>query len=101
MKTISLRIPEDLNEKELLMELATMLLGKGMMTLDQAAELAGIGKAAFSKAMLKRRESVAQDGPFQPMTLAELNDRTDRSMADSAAERLTSTAQLKAEMKRW
>jgi hypothetical protein len=98
MKTLSVRIPEDLNEQELLMELASMLFGKGMMTPEQAAEMMGLGKAAFSKAMLSRMES---DSGLKPMTLTELNDRTDRSMADSAAGRLTSSTELKAEMKRW
>lgn len=101
MKTVSLRIPDDLNEKELLMDLTTMLFGKGMMTLAQAAELAGLGKAAFSKAMLSRKEMEGTSGQPQPMTMAELNVRTDRSMADSAAGRLTSSTELKAEMKRW
>jgi len=54
MKTLSLRIPDDLNEQELLMELASMLFEKGTMTLAQAAEMTGLGKAAFSKAMLSR-----------------------------------------------
>jgi len=98
MKTVSVRVPDDLNEQELLMELASMLFEKGMMSLAQAAEMAGLGKAAFSKAMLSRRES---DSGLKPMTLTELNDRTDRSLADSAAGRLTSTEQLKAELKQW
>ena len=47
MKTVSLRIPEDLNEKELLMEMASMLFEKGIMSSGQAAEMAGITKREF------------------------------------------------------
>ncbi len=47
MKTVTLRIPEDLNENELLMELASVLFEKGIMSSGQAAEMAGITKREF------------------------------------------------------
>jgi predicted HTH domain antitoxin len=131
MKTVSLRIPDDLNEKELLMEIASMLLGNGIMSSGQAAEMAGITKREFlqqvgrygvsvfneSAEELQRRVEVRESDsspgtPWRdslrsiregllPLSVSELNTRTDNSMADSAAGRLTSSTELKAEMKRW
>ncbi len=44
---------------------------------------------------------VLEEESFEPMTLNELNDRIDRSMADAAEGRLTSVNELRKEAKKW
>jgi predicted HTH domain antitoxin len=61
MKTVSLRIPESLNEKELLMEMASMLFEKGIMSSGQAAEMAGITKREFLEHVGRYGVSVFND----------------------------------------
>ncbi len=49
MKTLTVTLPStvELNERELLIMLATKLYEKGKLSLGQAAELAGFSKRAF------------------------------------------------------
>lgn len=51
MKTITLNIPENLGleNRELLMLLASQLYKKGKLSLGQAAELAGLSKRTFTE----------------------------------------------------
>lgn len=49
MKTITINIPTtvDLDDREVLMAIATRLYEKGKLSLGQAAELVGLSKRAF------------------------------------------------------
>ncbi len=47
MKTLSLQVPEEVNEKELKMAVAAVLFEKGIVTSGQAAALVGITKREF------------------------------------------------------
>lgn len=47
MKTISLNIPDELDEKELKMFVASILFEKGSLSSGQAAALVGISKREF------------------------------------------------------
>lgn len=51
MKTITLHIPENLGmeNREILMLLASQLYEKGKLSLGQAAELAGLSKRTFTE----------------------------------------------------
>ena len=47
MKTVKLQIPDDLDEKEMTLLLATQLYDKGKLSLGQAANLTGMDKEEF------------------------------------------------------
>ena len=47
MKTLTLKIPDTVDEKEVKMQLAANLYDKGIMTSGQAAEFAEISKREF------------------------------------------------------
>ena len=47
MKTLTLQIPDTVNEKDVKMQLAAHLYEKGIMSSGQAADLAGISKREF------------------------------------------------------
>lgn len=47
MKTITLNIPDSVNEKEIIMQLAALLYESGILSSGQAAEMAGIPKRKF------------------------------------------------------
>lgn len=47
MKTLKLQIPDSVDEKEVKLQLAAQLYGKGVLTSGQSAELAGISKRTF------------------------------------------------------
>lgn len=47
MKTITLNIPDSVNEKEVKMQLAAQLFEKGILSSGQAADLVGISKRDF------------------------------------------------------
>lgn len=47
MKTLTLQIPDTVDEKDIKMRLAAHLFEKGIMSSGQAAELVGISKREF------------------------------------------------------
>ena len=47
MKTLTLNIPDSVNEHEIKMQLAALLFESGILSSGQASELAGISKRAF------------------------------------------------------
>lgn len=47
MKTLKLRLPDSVDEKEVKMQLAAYLFDKGILSSGQAADLAGISKIEF------------------------------------------------------
>ena len=55
MKTLTLQLPDTVDEKEVKMQLAASLYDKGIMSSGQAAQLVGISKREFI-------ESVGQYG---------------------------------------
>lgn len=47
MKTLTLQLPDSVDEKDVKMQLAAQLFEKGIMSSGQAAELVGISKREF------------------------------------------------------
>lgn len=47
MKTLSLQLPDEVNEVELKMTIASVLFEKGILSSGQAAEVVGITKREF------------------------------------------------------
>ena len=47
MKTLTINLPDTVDEHDLLMQLAGMLFEKGVLSSGQAAELVGISKVRF------------------------------------------------------
>lgn len=47
MKTLTLQLPDSVDEKDVKMQLAAQLYEKGIMSSGQAAELVGISKREF------------------------------------------------------
>ena len=47
MKTLTLNIPDSVNELDVKMQLAAQLFAKGIMSSGQAADLAGVTKREF------------------------------------------------------
>ena len=47
MKTLTLQLPDTVDEKDVKMQLAAHLYDKGIMSSGQAADLVGISKRAF------------------------------------------------------
>lgn len=47
MKTLSVSIPEEADEKEVKMTMASILFDKGLLSAGQAAEFAGVSKKTF------------------------------------------------------
>ena len=47
MKTLTLQIPDTVDEKDVKMQLAVQLFAKGVLSSGQAANLAGISKRKF------------------------------------------------------
>ena len=60
MKTLTVNIPEsvDLENRELLMLLASKLYEQGKLSLDQAAELAGLTKRTFAELLHRYNVSI-------------------------------------------
>lgn len=51
MKTITLNIPESINEFVLKVQLGAILFNKGILSSGQAAELAGLSKREFLESL--------------------------------------------------
>ncbi|HTI58161.1 UPF0175 family protein [Mucilaginibacter sp.] len=47
MKTLTVNIPEEANESEVKMTMATILFDKGLLSAGQAADFAGVSKKDF------------------------------------------------------
>lgn len=47
MKTLSVNIPEEANEKEVKMTMAAILFDKGLLSAGQAADFSGVSKREF------------------------------------------------------
>jgi predicted HTH domain antitoxin len=47
MKTLTLNLPEEVNEREVKMAVAAILFDKGILSSGQAAEFVGISKREF------------------------------------------------------
>jgi len=47
MKTLSVSIPEEANEKEVKMTMAAILFDKGLLSAGQAADFSGVSKKEF------------------------------------------------------
>ncbi len=47
MKTLTINLPEEINEKEIKMAVASVLFDKRVLSSGQAAEFAGISKREF------------------------------------------------------
>lgn len=47
MKTLTLQLPDSVDEKDVKMQIAAMLFEKGMISSGQAAKLVGISKREF------------------------------------------------------
>ncbi len=58
MKTLTLKIPDSVNEFDFKMHLAAQLYEKGIMSSGQAADLAGISKREFIESLGKYGVSV-------------------------------------------
>jgi predicted HTH domain antitoxin len=58
MKTLTIKIPDTVDEKDLKMELAAHLFEKGILTSGQAAELVGISKREFIETVGKYGVSI-------------------------------------------
>ena len=60
MKTLTVNIPDtlDLDDKDLLMLLASRLYEQGRLSLGQAAELANLSKKTFAELLVKYNVSV-------------------------------------------
>ncbi len=58
MKTLSIKIPDSVNERDLKMQIAAILFEKAIMSSGQAAELAGISKREFIENVGKYGDSI-------------------------------------------
>jgi len=58
MKTLTINLPEEINENEVKMAVAAILFDKGVLSSGQAAEFAGISKRVFIETVGKYGVSV-------------------------------------------
>ncbi len=58
MKTIKLNVPDDINDKDVSMLVATQLYENGKLSLGQAAELVGMTKRTFAELLGKYGVSI-------------------------------------------
>ncbi len=63
MTEVSLKLPIDINEKEIRVILASELYAEGKLTLKQAAELAGLNVWDFLYELGKRKKSFTNITP--------------------------------------
>jgi predicted HTH domain antitoxin len=62
MKTLTLNIPDSVNELDVKMQLAAQLFAKGIMSSGQAADLAGVTKREFLENVGKYGVSIFGEG---------------------------------------
>lgn len=58
MKTLTINLPEEVNEKEIKMAVAAILFDKAILTSGQAAEFVGISKREFIESVGKYGVSI-------------------------------------------
>lgn len=58
MKTLTLQIPDSVDEKDVKMQIAAMLFEKGLISSGQAAKLVGISKREFLETVGKYGVSI-------------------------------------------
>ena len=58
MKTLTLQVPDSVNEHEVVLQLASVLFERGLMSSGQAAALAGMTKRTFIESVGKYGVSV-------------------------------------------
>jgi predicted HTH domain antitoxin len=58
MKTLTINLPEEVNENEIKMAVAAILFDKGVLSSGQAAEFAGISKRVFIETVGKYGVSI-------------------------------------------
>lgn len=58
MKTLTLQLPDSVDEKDVKMQIAAMLFEKGMISSGQAAKLVGISKREFLETVGKYGVSI-------------------------------------------
>ncbi|MFZ2906859.1 MAG: UPF0175 family protein [Cyclobacteriaceae bacterium] len=58
MKTLTINVPEETNEREVKMAVAAVLFDKGILSSGQAAEFAGISKREFIETVGKYGVSI-------------------------------------------
>lgn len=58
MKTLTLQIPDSVDEKDVKMQIAAILFEKGMISSGQAAKLVGISKREFLETVGKYGVSI-------------------------------------------
>jgi len=63
MKTLTIQLPDSVDEKEVKMQLAAQLFGKGILSSGQAAELSGISKREFLEKVGKYGISIFGETP--------------------------------------
>lgn len=63
MKSITLSLPEDVNEQEVKMVVAALLFDKGLLSSGQAAQYAGISKRTFLENVGKYGVSIFGETP--------------------------------------
>ena len=63
MKTLTIEIPDSVNEQEVKMQLASQLFAKGILSSGQAADLVGISKREFIESVGKYGVSIFGETP--------------------------------------
>lgn len=63
MKTLTINIPDSVNETDVKMQLAAQLFEKGVLSSGQAADLAGISKREFIETVGKYGVSIFGETP--------------------------------------
>ncbi|HYV93237.1 MAG TPA: UPF0175 family protein [Chitinophagales bacterium] len=63
MKSLTLKLPEEVDETEVRMAVASLLFDKGVFSSGQAAEFAGISKREFIETVGKYEVSVFGETP--------------------------------------
>lgn len=63
MKTLTIEIPDSINEHDLLMQMAGLLFEKGLVSSGQAAEMVGIDKVTFLETIGRYGFSVFGETP--------------------------------------
>ena len=55
----------------------------------------------LEKILIKENKSYSEDNEFKPMTVAEFNERIDKSMEDSKNNKVIKASDLKAKIDKW
>ncbi|MGA0555039.1 UPF0175 family protein [Larkinella sp. VNQ87] len=63
MKTLTIQLPDSINEHDVLMQLAGVLFEKGILSSGQATEMVGISKAEFLESIGRYGISIFGETP--------------------------------------